>query len=268
MNYNYTDCPEPIVKEYTGSAKRFQLFSLFDETASGDIATAFRNIPIPEREGYRFVGWFDDASPTDKSLEKTTNFTKAKSGMVDIYAQWEAVSGSNTTVIECEHTPELLSKATQGLGYSGGTTEWSSFIIADTTGTASNGAFLSYLYGQNFSLDFRFYSTKATTATLTMRYSNEFVDLNLDQTSYPISVNGTSINYTLSRTHTGQPSDVMDFVDIELGSVSIQKGMNVINCTSANNYATGTGTMQAVAPLLDCFKVTSDAAISYISNHM
>jgi hypothetical protein len=60
----------------------------------------------------------------------------------------------------------------------------------------------------------------------------------------------------------------MDFVDIELGSVSIQKGMNVINCTSANNYATGTGTMQAVAPLLDCFKVTSDAAISYISNHM
>lgn len=268
MNYNYPNCPNPIIKEYTGTARRFQLYSLFDVNASGDISESFRNIPIPERPGYRFVGWFDSDTPSDVSLEKTTDFTQAKSGLYNVYAQWEAVSGTNTAIIECEHTPELISKATMGLGYSGGTTEWASFIIADTTGTASNDAFLSYLYAEGFSLDFRFYSTKDTTATLSMRYSNEFVDLLLDQDSYPISINGTSISYSLERQHVGQPSDVMDFVDFDLGTISIQKGMNVITCTSNNDYATGTGTMQAIAPLLDCFKITSDAAISYISNHM
>lgn len=264
MNYNYDGCPDPIVK--TVNKKRVKLISLFDETGTGDVSAAYRNIPVPERPGYRFVGWFDSQTPASLKLEKTFDFTKNLPGITDVYAQWEAFDGtSHETVIECEHTPELISKASQGLGYSGGTTEWMSFIIADTTGTASNEAFLSYLYANGFSLDFRFYSDKATTGSLKMRYSNEFVNLELDQTTYPIKFNNEVINYTLNRPHTGQPNDIMPFVDIELGSINITKGWNVINCTSANMMAAGNGTMQAAAPLLDCFKITSDAAISYIS---
>lgn len=269
LNYNYEGCPDPVFKAATGTSRRFQLFSVFDENDTKDVSTAFRNIPIPEREGYRFIGWFDSQNPTDLSLEKTTNFQLSKQGVYDVYAQWAPIAaGEETTIIECEHTPELYSKKDQGLGYSGGTSDWATFVQADGTGTASNGAFLSYLYAENFSLDFHFYASKSGDVSLTLRYSNEFVDLNLGPSTYPITVNGTSVTYSINRPHTGQPSDVLPFVDVSLGTVHLNQGMNTINCTTKNNLATGNGTMQGVAPLLDCFKITATGtAISYIPLH-
>ncbi|MBQ8142641.1 MAG: hypothetical protein IJ194_05740 [Bacilli bacterium] len=266
MYYNYEDCPDPIVAEAAPGTRRFQLFSLFDYDNTEDVSLAFRNIPTVRRDGYRFIGWFDEPTVTDFSLDKSVNFTLTESGLKKVYAQWEKLpEGSKESIIECEYNPELYSKGSSGLGYSGATNMWTDFIQSDTTGTASNGRYLSYLYAGNFSLDFFFDSSEAVEANLTVRLSQEFIDLELEPDTYPIYINGTSINYEFYREHEGEkPSDVMDFVDVSLGTVSLKEGTNVITCVSANEEAVGKGTMVAMAPLLDCFKIEANTAISYI----
>ena len=267
MHLNYENCPNPIVK--ASERSKFQLFALFDDEQTGDVSAAMKNIPVPVREGYRFIGWFDSANPSNKDLESTTDFTKTQRNLYEVYAQWEAVTeGSKTAIVECEHTPDLYSKADQGLGYSGGTTEWTSFIQAKTDMGASNDKWLSYLYRTGFSLDFVFSSDREVDAKLEVAFSNEFISLDLDNETYPIYFNGELLqDYFISQPHFGEPSAVMPFSTTELGTVHLKKGKNVITCVSNNDLASGMGTMQAAAPLLDCFKVTSSAAIGYIPLH-
>lgn len=172
----------------------------------------------------------------------------------------------DTFIIEAEYT-DLGRK--EGHGYSGGAVG-REMIVQDIDGKAgaSNGFYVSYLYGNGLDLNFVFESDKAVEdAHLSLRLSAELKDIIVYPDTWAIRVNGEDQSYS-EIAFRGVPDmlsgDVLPFRDCLDLVIDLKEGQNEIDLVTTNSDAMG-GTMYATAPMVDCIKIKdlSGATLSY-----
>lgn len=224
---------------------------------SGESAKKFPY--APERAEFSFDGWMADAEGAatyDAAAVITADTT--------IYAGWTKTKTAATEyVFEAEFT-DLEGKV--GPGYSGEAVG-RDMIVTDTTGTASNGACVSYLYKQNISLEFHIASSEDAEATLVIRMAEEFGGIDISDETWQIriyneagSAEYTTVNYG-AVTVSGA-----NFTDAITVTVSLKEGYNCIQLITNNNVnpaGEGQGTFAGTAPMVDCIKLNTTAVLTW-----
>lgn len=226
------------------------------------------DIPIPEREGYLFNGWYTSKeSAAENDALKAFSFRTAIRNNYHFYAGWIDCSGEHTSqeyVFEAEYARGIQDMS--GMGYSG-EAKGKGLISSDDESKsyqASNGYFVTYLYVNGLSLDFTVYSDQAVTGVkFVWRLSAEFRDADLTPSNYDIKVNGEALNFQEAKV-TYNPSGVKPFADFTVKeNLSLKKGANTFSFAAANEIG-GMGTMGAIAPMIDCFKLTTTAKLNWL----
>jgi uncharacterized repeat protein (TIGR02543 family) len=220
---------------------------------------------VPSRIGYTFAGWSDQSKGligydlSDGIQEDTT-----------IYAQWSKVN-----IFEAEY---LDFSDFFGWGFSGNATGTDA-ILEDIggEGEASNGRFVTYLYGEGITLTYNITSDRAVeNATLTLRLSGEVKDFYIqalktpevieEEPVYTVKVNGQTIDYgVIGFTDVPSQSEnkLLPFQDFIMSiNVSLVEGENEILLITDNALLMG-GTMGATAPMVDCIKITTYAILTW-----
>ena len=228
------------------------------------------NTPIttpqsPSRIGYTFAGW----SNASNGLVGY-DFSSGINQNTTVYAQWSKVN-----VFEAEY---LDFSDFFGWGFSGNATGTDA-IVEDIggVGEASNGRFVTYLYGKGITLSFVINSDRNIDhVTLTLRLSGEVKDFYIQSMKspgvleqepvYTVKVNNQAIQYP-NIVFTGVPSQsentLLPFTDIVISTtVNLVQGANTILLITDNELVMG-GTMGATAPMVDCIKLTTYAVLSW-----
>jgi len=209
----------------------------------------------PEREGYDFFGWYQQAECTS-----VFRFFTQITADTDIYASWNKLY-----VFEAENVDfdEL-----DGPGYSGSATG-SDMILKDRNGNAnvSGGYYVSYLYRNGTTLEFHIKSSAAVTnAHFYASLSAESQDITITSSTYQFRVNGGSLAYDdikFTEVPSATSGIVKSFQTFLISTtVSLKEGDNVITLVTDNNIPMG-GTMKATAPMVDCIKIASPSVLSW-----
>lgn len=255
INYNYTGAP--IVPE--------QLLEEGQPIPTPQTPTRPNN-PVTNYE-YVFVGW-STAPDCDPNYNE---FGKPFEGDTTIFAQWK-----HNHVFEAEYTDlddvvgSSISGAPQGPGIIVKEMDWhGAYLNAD----ASNGFYLSYLYNNGIRIFFDITSDRQTNAILWVRLSNEFEPMYLTDQTYLMKVNGEPLSFDPF-----YPSSIMfepgsdywwhlggllvpfdDYLGLE---IVLNKGLNRIELITNNSESVG-GTLNAVAPVVDCIKLDTTAKLTW-----
>lgn len=241
-------------------------------TKPADPVKAQRIESEDKRYGYDFAkadfaGWYTESACTNEY-----NFSAAVDENVELFAKW----GSNTYTFEAELT-DLTDK--QGYGYSFGRVE-TQLIRVDTDYRNQNASFgnsVGFLYATDLSVDFRIYSeTAVENVTLTARLSAEYRDIYIAPTQtemngdtyydFVFEVNGDEIDYNpiaLTGAMGQATRNQRPFTDHRISRrVSLKQGWNEIKLIVANSdYFEST--ISAMAPMIDCIYLTTDAKLSW-----
>lgn len=221
----------------------------------------------PARVGYKFDGWYTadiGGSLYSFSTPVATDGTR-------VYARWTRVATDPTFIFEAEHIDVT---GMRGPSWSG-TVSGISIIISEPGYGASNGKFLGYLYESSdwTIVTFKIVSDiDATGVTLALRLSMEAMGTRTSWTmtssDYEVAVNGSPLTYNAIEFNNIPPSggdgtfNALQFQDYQISAnVSLNKGINTITLTTTNTTATTGTTFTAVAPLVDCLKLTSNQAV-------
>ncbi|MDR1093615.1 MAG: InlB B-repeat-containing protein [Clostridiales bacterium] len=212
--------------------------------------------------GYTFMGW----SVLPNGNPDFNGFDEPITGDLTLYAQWRHVY-----VFEAEYTDV---SGVKGAGWSGGAN--AEAIIATDTVTsaadASNGYFLTYLYANGIEIFFDITSDREIDATLTLRLSAEQDTNNLPSGTlvltdreYLVKVNEQEIRYggiTIENPYHAMVPQKKPFADVVTVGVHLVEGANRISLITNNSRSMG-GTMSATAPMLDCIKIDTIAALTW-----
>lgn len=167
----------------------------------------------------------------------------------------------NTYVFEAEYTylDELI-----GYGYSGGTIGTGLIVLDTVSAGASNGYYVSYLYGYGLTLTFEIESDRAVdNAVLTLRLSAEVMDILLTAETYEVVVNDLGIWYEdIEFNNVPTMPEILPFQDFVIGNISLVEGTNIIELITSNTDAMQ-GTMYATAPIVDCIKIYTYAELTW-----
>lgn len=216
----------------------------------------------PSRIGYVFAGWSDAANGSvgfefGLGIDQDTT----------VYAQW-----SRDYVFEAEY---LNFDDFAGWGFSGNATGTQA-ILEDISGQAeaSNGRFVTYLYGSGITLEYTIYSDRdVDNVKLTLRLSAEIKDIYIQSAkggpqdpTYTVKVNDQAIDYGMID-FLGVPQqglgEILPFEDFTISTtVSLKAGENRILLITDNELLMG-GTMQATAPMVDCIKLETYAILTW-----
>ncbi len=210
----------------------------------------------PTCEGFTFRRWYADEECTERF-----DFTAPITVGTTVFAEW-----SGTYVFEAEDT-YLDDQEGKGFSNDAYGTE---MIQSDYKGLAkaSGGYFVGYMYKYGVTITFEIESNKDDyNASLTLRLSGELVStLTLNKDKYRVEVNGIQVNYsdiTISGIDTDKSKyEKREFQDFYAGRIILNKGKNIITL-KVNNTDAMLGTMAATAPLLDCIKINSTAALAF-----
>lgn len=209
----------------------------------------------PVSDAGQFAGWTTAADGGD-----AFDFDAAPTENVTVYAQW-----SVCYVFEAEYTDLSGIKP---CGWSGSPSDPLATIAysEDETLGASNDRFLSFLYREGTTVEFVIESDRdVADATIAVRLSAEGgKDFSLASALYTIEFNDTPLEYDEIKFE-GVPAlpDFLPFRDYVVQvNASLQKGANVIRFITSNNVSMG-GTTAAIAPCIDCLKVTTAAKLSW-----
>ena len=113
----------------------------------------------------------------------------------------------------------------QGTGFSASPTGTDLICFSDT---ASNGAYLSYLYC-SITLEFEVIAEHATDATLILNLGSEIGNFTYDSSTFSITINGTELKYDpFEVKQIGDGWSSMGFNTIEVGTINLQEGENLI----------------------------------------
>lgn len=246
---------------YAGAAEEVYYSVNFE---SGD---RIGSITTPERDGYAFGGWF---------TEDGEEFSPAKKydASVEFYASWQTAY-----TFEAEYTqltgltedyPDYADANGNKLGYNfSGSANGTSLIKGDDS--ASGGKYVSGLYYRGGYLEFVINSSVAVeNAQLRLVLGCEYADITLTAATYRVTVNDKTVAYT-AQIKLGNGSEVStnpgirgSWQEINIGSISLQEGENVIRLTVNNNQtpAGDAGTVDAAAPMVDCIKIITDATLT------
>ena len=224
----------------------------------------------PQREGYFFKGWYADEACTTEF-----NFNERQTGNKEIYARWlqiytfEAEYTQFTNLPASDRTAENGSKI--GYGYSNNVKGLQLIMAESNSGAnASNGYYVTSLYYNGAYLEFIINSDKEVTdAVLVLRLSAEYYDMHLNEENYLIMVNDNELPYG-NIDITGAITDMSSlnkraFTNYTVSStVHLEAGENVIRLEVNNDEKQGaTGTMNAIAPMVDCIYVYTDATLTW-----
>lgn len=200
--------------------------------------------------------------------------------------------GVNVQTFEAEECPDFTledwgPKGMPGATYSGGQNGLGlvgkDFIIDGQTkyGTSGNytvgssqvAGFAHFLYVKGDTLTWELESdVAATNVTMFMRLSAEYgiadsltdeVTSWVDQDTFPVTVNGTKLEYGKVTLHNIVPMDFIPFQDYFVSAnISLVPGKNVIQM-KVDNLVTLNGTIASSAPVVDCIKLYSDSTITW-----
>ena len=142
-----------------------------------------------------------------------------------------------------------------------------------TVGTSQVAGFAHFLYCKGDTLTWELESSEAATnVTMFMRLSAEYgiadpltdeVTSWVDQDTFPVTVNGTKLEYGKVTLHNIIPMDFIPFQDYFVSAtVSLQAGKNVIQM-KVDNKVTLNGTIASSAPVVDCIKLYSSSTITW-----
>lgn len=253
FNYNYTGSPA----------------ALSNPVKEGEKAVKPAD---PVRTGYIFDGWF-----TEAECKNAFDFNAPITADTQIYAGWTEIKGVKTYKFDAELCD--LS-ALKGTGYSNEAEKGG--MIQREVGNkpeASNGFWVGYMYIKGCSLTFEFESEEEISdATLKLRLSAEFVnELVLKSDEFTVELNGKKIDYSdihITGIDAGISAAKHPFKDFTVGeNLTLKAGKNTVVLTVNNNKPmAGTdgkpagGKIAATAPLIDCIKVVTSAALSWMPN--
>lgn len=232
----------------------------------------------PVYEGHYFGGWYKDAACTEKfaTISRYSENQVAYAYWKNIYtfeAEFTQLTGLDPeTDLTCNEYGDKI-----GHGYSSDVSGTGLIFKDDSNSNcdASNGYFICDLYYNGAFIEFDITSDKAVSdATLIARLSAEYFDMTFtpsdsdDTSGWQVLVNGESIDYgTISITDvpTGRAdASKRKFTNFNItNGLSLQEGKNVIKLyTNNSDRKDSTGTMAAMAPMIDCLYVYSDAALA------
>ena len=232
--------------------------------------TRIANPGKPQREGYFFKGWYEDAE-----FNTEFNFNARQSGNKDVYARWlniytfEAEYTQFTNLPATDRTAENGQKI--GYGYSNNVKGTQLIMAEGNSGAnASNGYYVTSLYYNGAYLEFNITSdVEVQDAVLVLRLSAEYYDMYLTEENYLVMVNDEEIPYGKIDV-TGAITDMSSmnkrpFSNYTVSStVQLEAGENTIRLQVNNDEKQGnTGTMNAIAPMVDCIFVYTDAALTW-----
>lgn len=272
---NRFNASTPVTDDLVLYAKWVRVYQLsYDYNYAGAInpqaVVVDENAPItqpqsPSRIGYTFAGW----SNLSNGLIGY-DFQAGVQADTTIYAQWSKVH-----VFEAEY---LDFSNFFGWGFSGNATGTDA-ILEDANGLAgaSNGHFVTYLYGKGITLNYDIYSDRAVSnVTLTLRLSGEVKDFFIQSTKtpgvleqepvYTIKVNGQTIQYSkiyFTNVPSQSSNTLLPFQDFVISvNISLVAGKNTFQLITDNELLMG-GTMSATAPMVDCLKLTTYAVLTW-----
>ena len=271
-----TEPTQGTVSEDIGTGENSAVFHLNDGTDEVYTTVHFEedariaNPGKPVRDGYFFKGWYEDAEFTTEF-----NFNARQSGDKNVYARWlkiytfEAVYTQFTDLPASDRTAENGQKI--GYGYSNNVKGTQLIMAEGNSGAnASNGYYVTSLYYNGAYLEFNITSDAAVEdAVLVLRLSAEYYDMHLNEENYLIMVNDEEIPYGKIDV-TGAITDMSSmnkraFSNYTVSStVALEAGENTIRLQVNNDEKQGaTGTMNAIAPMVDCIYVYTDAALTW-----
>lgn len=177
---------------------------------------------------------------------------------------------AGTYVFEAEYT-DLSSIS--GHTFSGELQGFSVITADEYDAGASNGYFIGYLYEKGNTITFEITSDKAVTdAKLYLRATEEHENNPIDWEMLTVSVNGGDPIQYKTMDFSGANSGFFSstkvlraFKDYTIGTISLQEGKNTITFT-VNNNTVLQGTAKAIAPIIDCIKIKTDASLTYEKN--
>lgn len=246
FDYNYTRSPKAVVQTVEENGK------------------VVRPAEDPTREYYAFKGWFIDPTGTAEY-----NFDSELKDNVTIYAKWERTLSmdQHTFTFEAEN---INLKGITGKGISGTVSDKG---LVQSTAKASEGRCLGYQYELGITFTFQLVSDMdVEDATIVLRLSAEYRDIELDSGTYIIEWNGTPLDYNpiiIDGVPKGNTEDVgelncKDFADFTIiTNAKIKKGLNTLSLQTNNEVNVEGTTMMAMAPIIDCLKITTTAALSW-----
>lgn len=240
----------------------------------------------PALSGYRFMGWY-----TEEACENAWAENRKYSDNIDVYAKWfheyvfEAEYTQLTDLSEEDIEAGLANDFGEkvGHGYSSDTYGLAN-IFPGRDLQASNGFYISNMYYRGAYIEFDIEADKAVTdAVLVARLTCEYFDMTFQPGYYDFEVNGQNLDYSaIALTSKKQASALsfqglapkmaeggsgaeVPFADFNINThVSLQEGKNVVRLVTNNSDRQDqTGTMAAMAPLVDCLKFYTDAALTF-----
>ena len=271
-----TNTTEPTVAAEVGEGANTAVFHLNDGTDAVYTTVHFEedariaNPGSPERDGYFFKGWYEDAEFTTEF-----NFNARQQGNKEIYARWLKIYTFEAEYTQFTNLPASDRTAENGLkigyGYSSNV-KGTQLIMAESTSGAnsSNGYYVSNLYYNGAYLEFIINSdAEVEDAILILRLTAEFYDMYLTDENYLVMVNDEEIAYG-NIDITGAITDLSTsskrpFSNYTVSStVHLVEGENIIRLQVNNDEKQGaTGTMNAIAPMVDCIYVYTDAELTW-----
>lgn len=215
----------------------------------------------------KFEGWYTNPECTVKY-----DFDSAVNADITLYAKW----GATTYTFEAELT-NLTGKTGYGYSISYDDEELIRYDSAERNQSASMGYSVGYLYAEDLSIEFEIYAEEAVSnVTLTARLSSEFRDVFIAPSQTTIGgnkycdfwflVNDTELDYEPIALTGAQITGAINqrpFTDHLISTkVSLKKGKNVIQLYVANSEFFES-TVTAMAPMVDCLYLTTDATLSW-----
>ena len=254
LDYNYEGAP-------TFSEQIFTEGSLIPERP----ADPTRSADPDTGNAYTFEGW----ATASNGSPGFDGFGSPFTGSLVLYAQWK-----HTYVFEAEYTDldevqgSSISGAPSGREIVLQEKDWEGEYA---NAGASNGFYLAYLYNYGIRIFYEIESDRAATAVMRVRLTNEFEPMLLDDEGFLILVNGKKLSYDAfcpgvfdSSSDYWWNKDMlfMPFEDYLEFQIDLKEGINVIEFVINNNEPIG-GTLNAAAPLFDCIKIDTIAALSW-----
>lgn len=132
---------------------------------------------------------------------------------------------------------------------------------ADKAKGWSNGYYVGFTYAAGLTLDFKFNSDAAGSATIILRLGSEIGNVTFGPDSLALKVNGAAVTYT-NIYIPGSAMDSLSFTDKTVTTnASLIKGENTVSLVVQNN--TLLGGAQTGGPMVDCIKIKTKALLTW-----
>ena len=238
----------------------------------------------PTADGFNFRGWYNEAT-----CDTAWSYASRYEENIDVYAKWFIVNTWEAEHVQFLDMPDedidngLATAFGEkiGHGYSSDTYGLAN-IFPNRGHEASNGWYVANMYYYGAYIEFDVTSDREVhDAVLIARLSCEYFDMSFEPGYYDFEVNGVALDYDridlklpavegaykglAPKQAEGDQKVTRKFTNHTITSaLTLQEGLNKIRLVTHNtDRQDNTGTMDSMAPLVDCLYCYSDADLSF-----